>query len=150
MTKPKTPNTTDPDMEALHAELAQREAEVARRERALQAQEAASQVAPSTPTPTVGLAEADLDLSTADEEARQGRAPEAAPEQRKAYGQWLRTHYPGRTPRKDFHVTLKKKNTTDQSFQLSAVDQADARRQAYQQAGIAKQTEGFNAIVVRV
>lgn len=150
MTTNETAESTDHDMEALYAELATREAKVVQRENALQEREAAllGEASPSA-TPS-GLKETDLDLSTAPAEAQQGREAKADQQQRKAYAQWLRETHPGQAPLKSFHVTLKKKNTDDRSFRVDAVDEADARRLAYQQAGIAQRTEGYNAIVQRV
>lgn len=149
MTKTNTQDTENNEIEALYTELTAREAAVVQREKALQKREAAL-LAPAVPTTsTTGLMEADLDLSTASDQAKQGSEAQAAPIERKAYGKWLRENHPGRTPLKSFHVTLKKRNTDDRCFTLHAVDESDARRQAYQQAGIAQRTEGYNAIVQR-
>lgn len=149
MTTTHTQNTENNEIEALYTELTAREAQVVQREKALQKREAAL-LGPAVPTTsTTGLMEADLDLSTASDEAKQGSEAQAAPSERKAYGKWLRENHPGRTPLKSFHVTLKKRNTDDRRFKLQAVDESDARRQAYQQAGVAQRTEGYNAIVQR-
>ncbi|MBA2116793.1 hypothetical protein [Bremerella alba] len=149
MTKNQTQEPPDNDLDSLYAELAEREAKIVQRENALREKEAAQLVAGTPAVPAIGLTEAELDLSTAPQQAKQGRAPQAAAAHRKSYGKWLRENYPGRTPLKRFHVTLKKKNTDDRSFNLQAVDEIDARRQAYQQAGITQKTEAFNAIVQR-
>ncbi|QDU75438.1 hypothetical protein Pan97_24700 [Bremerella volcania] len=149
MTQNEIQDTNDNDLEVLYAELTAREAEIMQREKALQEKEAALLAFPAPTMPAIGLNETDLDLSTAPEEAKRGIDPQASPAQRKAYGKWLRESHPGRTPLKSFHVTLKKKNTDERTFTLAAVDESDARRQAYQQAGIAQRTEGYNALVQR-
>ncbi|MFN3151390.1 hypothetical protein [Bremerella sp.] len=137
-------------LESFQADLIAREAKVAQREQDVSKREAALETKSTPVAVPSGLSEADLDLSTATEDAKQGRGPQAAPSQRKAYGQWLRDHHPGRTPLKSFHVTLKKRNTDDQAFTVQAVDESDARRLAYNQAGVAQRTEGYNALVRRV
>lgn len=150
MTNNKTFSTEDNDLETLYAELAQREAELVQRENALREKETALDVAILPTAAPTGLMEADLDRSTMPAEAQDGSHVHAEPEHRKAYGKWLRQSHPGCNPRKHFHVTLKKRNTEDRSFTLAAVDETDARRQAYQQASITQHTEGFHAVVQRV
>lgn len=137
-------------LESLQADLIAREANVAQREQDVSKREAALDAIPTPVAVPSGISEADLDLSTATEEAKQGRASQAIPSERKAYGKWLRASHPGCTPLKSFHVTLKKRNTDDQAFTVQAVDESDARRLAYNQAGVTQRTEGYNAIVRRV
>lgn len=149
MTQNKTQDTNNEAHNDLDAYLLDRENKVAARERAVAEREAAVSSAPPAPVPAVSLSEADLDLSTASTDAQQGRAHNATPAQRKAYGKWLRENHPGSAPLKTFHVTLKKRNTDDRSFTIAAVDETDARRQANQQAGISQRSEAYNAIVER-
>ncbi|PQO33325.1 hypothetical protein C5Y96_10765 [Blastopirellula marina] len=144
-------NTNHEAHNDLDAYLLDRENKVAAREKAVAEKEAALlTAAPPAAVPPIALSETDLDLSTASEDVQQGRAPTASPSQRQAYGKWLRENHPGHTPLKTYRVTLKKRNSDDRTFTLQAVDETDARRQAYQQAGIPQRTEGFNAIVVRI
>lgn len=51
---------------------------------------------------------------------------------------------------KEYLVTVKKRGEADCDFPVEAIDEGDAVRQAYQQAGVAQRTESFNAVAVKV
>lgn len=51
---------------------------------------------------------------------------------------------------KEYLVTVKKRGEAERDFPIEAIDEGDAVRQAYQQAGVSHRTESFNAVAVKV
>lgn len=148
------------ELEALKAELVAKEAELAEREKALESEgealkemranlDASTQGQPKTDF-GVGLMQSDIDLKDAPEEVQRGMHPGATDLEKKAYCQYVREHYKGQTPLKNFLVTIKKGKEVVKQDRVKASDEGDAIRRVYQRIGLAGKTEGYTPHAERV
>lgn len=147
-----------PTMEEREAKLAALEQELAEREAALSREEAslkniqqevdATLKANPGVDPGTGPLLSDLNIP---EDIARGADKDAPPRLRHRYAKYVRENLHGRTPLKNFEVTVKKSpKSIEQTFKLQAVDESDARRRAYQRAGIGTATEAATAKVIRI